>query len=105
MALPLNEILAIVRNPSELKAAFDALREIGRSRLPSKAWDRIRTPEVETDVLLAGAWLKENLIDYQPSGVYLGLDTLNENNGEGKNVEPSSLSGTRRAACQSASRS
>jgi hypothetical protein len=87
MDIPFDDILSVVRKPGDLKAAFGALREIGRSRLPSEVWDKIRAPEVEADVWLAGAWLKESIFEYQPSGVYLGLDTLNENRGEGKNVE------------------
>lgn len=86
MDLPLNDILSIVRQPGELKTAFDALRELGRSLHPSEAWDKIRTPAVEPDVLLAGAWLNESITEYKPFGVYLGLDTLNENHGNGKNV-------------------
>jgi hypothetical protein len=85
--LPFNDILAVVRHPGELKSAFAALREIGKSRLASEVWDKIPTPEVEADVLLAGVWLKENFFEYQPSGVYLGLNTLNENGGRGKNIE------------------
>ena len=52
--------------------------------MPSEVWDKIRTPQVDADLWLAGAWLKECITAYQPSGVYLGLDTLNENRGEGK---------------------
>jgi len=29
----------------------------------------------------------ESIFEFRPTGVYLGLDTLNENRGEGKNVE------------------
>lgn len=87
MDIPFDDILAVVRKPGDLKAAFGALREIGRSHLPSEVWDKIGTPEVEADVWLAGAWLKESIFEFRPSGVYLGLDTLNENRGGGKNVE------------------
>ncbi len=87
MDVPYNEILAIVREPGDLKTAFAALRELGRSQLASEVWDKIPTPELQADVLLAGAWLKKNIVEYQPSGVYLGLDTLNEKQGHGKNLE------------------
>lgn len=80
-------IFAIIRNGGDLRAAFDSLREIAKARLPSVPWEKIRTPDVEADVCLAAAWLKENLTEFQPNGVYLGLDTLNENDGDGKNVE------------------
>jgi len=55
--------------------------------MPSAVWDKIRMPDVEADVLLAGAWLKESIFEFRPSGVYLGLDTLNEHQGNGKNIE------------------
>jgi hypothetical protein len=87
MNLPIDEILAIVRTGDDLRASFDALREVGRSRLPSEVWDKIRTPDVESDVWLAGAWLKESIFSFRPTGVYLGLDTLNELRGDGENVE------------------
>jgi hypothetical protein len=87
MDVPFDDILAIVRKPDDLKTAFESLREIGRSRLPSEVWDTIRTPQVDADVWAAGAWLKESILEFRPSGVYLGLDTLNENQGLGKNVE------------------
>jgi hypothetical protein len=85
--IPFNDILAVVRRPGDLKAAFAGLLEIGRARLPSEVWDKIRTPEVEGDVWNAGAWLRKSISEFGPSGVYLGLDTLNENRGDGKNVE------------------
>jgi hypothetical protein len=76
MDIPFDDILAIVRQPGDPRAAFDALREIGRARMPSDVWDKIRAPDVEADVWLAGAWLKENISEFRPTGVYLGLDTL-----------------------------
>jgi hypothetical protein len=87
MDIPFDDILAIVRQPGDLWAAFGALREIGRARMPSDVWDKVGTPEVEADVWLAGAWLKECIFEFRPSGVYLGLDTLNERRGNGKNIE------------------
>jgi hypothetical protein len=87
MGIPFDSILAIVREPGDLKSAFDAFREIGQKQMPSELWDKIRAPDVEADVWNAAAWLKETVFEFRPSGVYLGLDTLNERQGAGKNVE------------------
>ena len=84
---PFDEILTVIREACDLTIAFNNLRAIGKSRVPVAVWDEIPTPEVETDLWLAGGWLKESIDAFQPSGVYLGLDTLNENRGRGKNVE------------------
>ena len=81
---PFDEILTVIREACDLTIAFNNLRAIGKSRVPVAVWDEIPTPEVETDLWLAGGWLKESIDAFQPSGVYLGLDTLNENRGRGK---------------------
>jgi hypothetical protein len=87
MDIPFEEILAVVRQPLEPAAAFELLRQIGEAHLPSPVWRTIETPDIEADIEAARAWLHNALDVSRPTGVYLGLDTLNEDDGAGSNVE------------------
>jgi hypothetical protein len=87
MDIPFDDMCAVVRKPGHLAAAFDALRSIGEARIQSPVWRTIETPDIESDIEDAGRWLRETITLYRPTGVYLGLDTLNEDDGAGKNVE------------------
>lgn len=87
MNIPFDEILGVVRQGGDLRKCFGALRDIGRRAVRLEAWGKVPTPDVESDVWLAGAWLTESIGTYAPNGVYLGLDTLNEHQGEGSNLE------------------
>ena len=87
MDIPIADILAVVGKPGEPTAAFDALRKIGEARVQSPVWRMIDVPDVESDIQDASRWLRETITPYRPTGVYLGLDTLNENDGVGQNVE------------------
>jgi hypothetical protein len=87
MHIPFDHILDIIRTGGPPQAAFDALCDLGRTTAPSPLWNKLRTPNIDADILLAAAWLTKNLADQKPTGVYLGLDTLNENNGLGSNIE------------------
>lgn len=87
MDIPFADILAIVRKPDEPTAAFEALRKIGDARLPSPVWRAIDVPDIESDIEDAGEWLRAAISAYRPTGVYLGLDTLNQDDGAGKNAE------------------
>src|SRR5260221_5132855 len=87
MDLPIDDILTVVRKLTEPRAAFDALREIGEAHLKSPVWRAIKTPDIEADIQATGLWLRLTIAPKRPTGVYLGLDTLNEREGTGKNVE------------------
>src|SRR5687768_12977519 len=87
MDIPFNDMLDVARKAGEHPAAFDARRKSGEAHLPSPVWRTIETPDVEADIEAAGLWLRDTIDPYRPTGVYLGLDTLNENDGAGKNVE------------------
>jgi hypothetical protein len=86
MEIPLDDILAIVRSGGDPRKSFIALRELGRARLPSDLWDRLRTPDVESDIWNAGAWLMDCVAETKPSGVLFSLDTINEGGGDGFNI-------------------
>jgi hypothetical protein len=86
MAIPYDAIFEVVRNGGDPRSSFAALRQIGRMQMPAALWDRIRAPDVEADIWNAAAWIKGPFDDGRPTGVYFGLNTLNERDGEGFNV-------------------
>jgi hypothetical protein len=86
MAVPYDEILSIVREFRDAAEAFNALKGIGIKQSRSSIWDDIPTPNVELDIWNAHAWLSENITEFQPTGVALWFDTLNECRGDGTNV-------------------
>ena len=87
MDIPYDDIFAVVRAGGDPQKSFDALREVGRAWMPSEVWDKVRTPKADADIWLAAAWLAEPLKENRPTGVYFGLDTLNEQDGNGSNLE------------------
>lgn len=83
----LEEMRAVVRTGGDENAAFDALRAIGQNHLPQRKWGKIRFPPLfQTDVLEAVKWINDVVLQHRPTNVYLALDALNEQDGQGKNV-------------------
>src|SRR5690349_11906200 len=87
MDLPYNQILDSVRDRIAADEAFARLRTIADQAHPDAIWAAIPTPAIATDIESARSWLQRNIVDYKPNGIYLGLDTLNERAGAGKNLE------------------
>jgi hypothetical protein len=75
--LPIAKILACVRTDQPPAAALDKLIAIGKRAKKSKLWDQL--PKIDVDE--TSAWLAAQLEDKSITGVYLGLDTLNEDRG------------------------
>ena len=87
MRAVVDEVRAVVRQGGDEKCVFDALRAIGSKHLPRRRWDKIRVPVLfEADVLETTKWINGVVALYQASNAYVALDTLNENDGQGKNV-------------------
>ncbi len=56
--------------------------------MPEAPWDSLPTPDMARDIEAATQWLSGELAHRTDvTGVYLGLDTLNMDEGEGRNVE------------------
>jgi hypothetical protein len=87
MAIPYDDIFAVVRAGGDPRRSFDALRQIGRSQTSSPAFDKLRTPDVEADIWLAGAWLDDCIREFRPTLVSIGSDTLNQDGANGFNVD------------------
>jgi hypothetical protein len=87
MQAVIEEVRAVVRAGGDESAAFGALREIWLKHLPRRKWGKIQLPALfHTDVLEASKWINDVVLPYRPSNVYVALDTLNEQDGQGKNV-------------------
>lgn len=67
---------------------WQAFLQLFRIAAPSELWDLLPQPDLRGDIAGARAWLSEELAVLGPvRGLYLGLDTLNMDDGEGTNVE------------------
>ncbi|HET6328893.1 MAG TPA: hypothetical protein VFG04_29690 [Planctomycetaceae bacterium] len=87
MKYPLDEVFACVRQTVPPATAFNSLRDIGRAHFKSELWDAVPLPDSEADIAAAADWLKKSFADECPTGVYLGLDTNNQEEEWGHNVE------------------
>jgi hypothetical protein len=81
MNLPVKKILACVRADEPATDALAKLVAIGKRAKKSPLWDQLPTIDVDADVDEAVAWLQTQLKVKAVNGVYLGLDTLNEEAG------------------------
>jgi hypothetical protein len=87
-AMPINEVLSQINQEPDPNIAFQRIINIGKDKLPSSIWDTFRTMNIETDILSAKNWIQKNLKTLPgATGIYLGLDTLNMDNGLGSNAE------------------
>jgi hypothetical protein len=56
--------------------------------LPSKIWQEFSQMPFNEDIAKSVSWIKATLNEYPGAkGIYLGLDTLNMNGGDGENIE------------------
>lgn len=86
--LPIDETMQILRIESDSKIAFHKILEQANKNLPSEIWKEYEKLNIERDIEDAVIWLKKILIQFPDSkGIYLGLDTLNMDEGNGTNVE------------------
>ena len=82
------EVLSIVRAASTPVAGYARLIDLCSDHAPDSLWSRLPDIDVARDVSEAGAWLRGELRAREDTtGIYLGLDTLNMNEGRGENIE------------------
>lgn len=88
MDLPIDETLAVVLSHSTPAAGWADIITLCRASCPNAPWDSLPSLDFERDIGAATAWLTAQL-DAVPNavGIYLGLDTLNMGDGDGKNIE------------------
>jgi hypothetical protein len=88
MKLPIYETLAIVRDHSSPTIAWEDILSLCRVASPTKPWATLPNLDLERDISAATAWLTSQLARFPNAvGIYLGLDTLNMGEGDGKNIE------------------
>ncbi len=81
-------ILKLVRTGGDPKRSLEQLLDLCAEARPSSAWNTMKGIDVERDVGESRDWLKRELARRaSTTGVYLGLDTLNMDDGAGHNVE------------------
>jgi hypothetical protein len=94
MKLPIRETLTVVREYTQPRRAWADIVALCRKAEPSAPWDDLAPPDVERDIVVATAWLEQQLAALTDArGLYLGLDTLNMQGGRGTNVEIGGSSG------------
>lgn len=88
MEKAINKILEIVRTEQDPQLAWVKVISLCRDGKPSGLWDVLPTPDIERDVVAVSEWLSAQLSGLpEIKGIYLGLDTLNMDDGNGTNVE------------------
>lgn len=90
MEKAIDRVLEIVRtqktaNPAQ---AWAEVISLCQSSKPSDLWQALPVPDMERDIVAATQWLSSQ-VAAQPDtvGLYLGLDTLNMDDGNGMNLE------------------
>lgn len=88
MIVPIAKILTAIRKTTNASDGFEKLLAISSSQAKYADWEKVHFPKCfEKDVCDAAKWIEKSLARYPATGVYLGLDTLNQRRGWGTNVE------------------
>jgi len=88
MEQAIDKVLEIIRTQPDQQRAWTELLSLCRSSEPSDLWQVLPTPDMERDISTATQWLSSQLATLpDATGIYLGLDTLNMDDGSGTNVE------------------
>lgn len=86
--LPIIEIMQVLRTESDSDATFKKIVAFANKNLPSHIWQEYEGINIKRDVEEASLWIQDCFNQYPYStGIYLGLDTLNMDEGAGTNVE------------------
>lgn len=86
--MPIDDLLRILRNQADPVDAWQQMLELFGRHKPSGLWLALPQADLVADVADVRHWLKRSLAGIsKPTGVYLGLDTLNMEGGDGTNVE------------------
>src|SRR6266536_4138350 len=87
----IDRVTQIVKTAPDTRTGWPLLADLCRKTEPSPLWDALPKVNAKRDVASTSKWLREQLrskdAPHPTCGVYLGLDTLNMDGDEGKNVE------------------
>lgn len=88
MEPPIDSALKIVKGHKDPQAALAELIALCRASLPEENWSSLPQVDILGDIDDAADWLSAQLgTADNPTGIYLGLDTLNMDGGDGCNIE------------------
>jgi len=86
--LPIDEILQVMSAEPGGQPAFRKILDLANKTMPSEIWKEFDHMDIERDMEAASQWMQTPWEKYpDTSGIYLGLDTLNMDDGKGTNVE------------------
>ena len=85
----IDKLIEIVRKSRDPQKAWSEIFRLCQTSQPSPMWNKLPQPDIAGDIVRARTWLMTQISQskVRPRGIYLGLDTLNMNEGRGKNVE------------------
>jgi hypothetical protein len=87
MEFPIDEALKILKDHNNPETALVDLIALCAGVLPKENWSALPKVDVTRDIDEATEWLSDQMRQAdQPSGIYIGLDTLNMDEGDGHNV-------------------
>lgn len=86
--LPIDETMQILKTESDSQIAFQKVIAHCQKNFPSEIWKEYNELSMERDINEATNWLQQAFTQFPDTkGIYLGLDTLNMDDGNGTNVE------------------
>lgn len=86
--LPIDQLLSEIKNQPDPKQAFENILAFAQNALPSKIWGSFSKMDLQADITDTTDWLQKTINQFPGSkGIYLGLDTLNMDEGNGTNIE------------------
>ena len=81
------DILKCVKSATTPLHAFEVLFDLRRGVDGANSIRPLTPQQIQSDVTEAREWLSQQIPDEHLTGVYLGIDTLNEDHGAGSNIE------------------
>ena len=86
--LPINETIQILKTESDCEVAIEKIISCAQKALKSEIWKEYKALDIKRDIKEATTWIQDSIDKFPDStGIYLGLDTLNMDNGNGTNIE------------------
>ena len=86
--IPFEEIRNEITLHPNPELAFKNILQAEKKNCPALDWDQFSVKYMDTDISEATQWIKKSMKNMPDvKGIYLGLDTLNMEDGKGSNVE------------------
>jgi len=83
-----DDLLLILRKYPDARKCWQAILRLCQKSAPDVPWRDLPLPDMERDIVAASHWLSAQIAALpDATGIYLGLDTLNMDNGHGTNLD------------------